>query len=90
MNNHENCHHLLKSLSDYIDGDLEDEICQEIERHVADCEDCRIVIDTLEKTVSLYRDTAEEPIVPSDVRERLYHRLDLDSYLSDANEDSVS
>lgn len=83
MHDHGNCHHLLGSLSDYVDGDLKDEICQEIEQHVADCEDCRIVIDTLEKTVSLYRETADEPVVPSDVRQRLYHRLNLDDFLVD-------
>ena len=83
MKDHENCHHLLGSLSDYVDGDIKDEICQEIEQHVADCEDCRIVIDTLGKTVSLYRATANEPIVPSDVRERLYNRLNLDDFLTE-------
>ena len=83
MENHENCHHLLGSLSDYVDGELKDEICHEIERHVEDCEDCRIVIDTLGKTVSLYRNTADDPVVPSDVRERLYHRLNLDDFISD-------
>jgi predicted anti-sigma-YlaC factor YlaD len=83
MDKHENCHHLLGSLSDYVDGDLKDEICQEIEQHVADCDDCRIVIDTLERTVSLYRETADDPVVPIGVRERLYHRLNLDDFLKD-------
>ena len=36
MDKHENCHHLLGSLSEYVNGDLKDEICQEIERHAAD------------------------------------------------------
>jgi predicted anti-sigma-YlaC factor YlaD len=88
MDKHENCHHLLGSLSDYVDGDIKDEICQEIEQHVADCEDCRIVIDTLERTVSLYRETADDPVVPSDVRKRLYHRLNLDDFLKDSQASS--
>ena len=88
METHENCHHLLGSLSDYVDGDLKDEICQEIERHAADCEKCRIVINTLERTVSLYRETADDPVVPSDVRERLYHRLNLDDYLQEPRSSS--
>ena len=80
---HEDCSYLLGSLSEYVDGTLEEMLCEEIERHVADCEDCRVVIDTLEKTVYLYHASAElePPIVPDDVKERLYKRLDLDDFL---------
>jgi predicted anti-sigma-YlaC factor YlaD len=84
--NHENkdCGYLLGSLSEYVDGTLEEILCEEIERHVADCEDCRVVIDTLEKTVYLYHASAElePPIVPDEVKERLYKRLDLDDFLN--------
>lgn len=80
---HEDCQDLLGSLSEYVDGTLGEQLCKEIERHVAECEDCRIVIDTLEKTVSLYHTSAvlEPPRVPQDVKERLYKRLDLDEFL---------
>jgi anti-sigma factor (TIGR02949 family) len=77
----ENCHDLLASLSEYIDGSLDESLCAEIDRHIADCEDCRIVVDTLRKTIYLYRMTAQDPPVPYEVRERLYHHLDLDPYL---------
>ena len=80
---HQDCSYLLSSLSDFIDGNLEEMLCEEIERHVADCENCRVVIDTLEKTIYLYHTTAEQeqPIVPEDVKERLYKRLDIDEFL---------
>jgi len=80
---HEDCSYLLGSLSEYVDGTLGEQLCEEIERHVADCDDCRVVINTLEKTVYLYQSTAdqEKPIVPEDVKERLYKRLDLDDFL---------
>ena len=80
---HKDCSHLLSSISEYIDGTLEDMLCEEIERHVSDCEDCRVVIDTLGKTVYLYHASAEldPPRVPEDVKERLYKRLDLDDFL---------
>ena len=80
---HEDCSYLLSSLSEYVDGTLGELLCEEIERHVSDCEDCRVVIDTLEKTVYLYHATAElEPSsVPEDVKERLYKRLDLGDFL---------
>ena len=74
------CKYLLGSLSDYIDGDLGEEICAEIERHMAGCENCRIVVD-LRKTVYLYRVTSDQEALPDDVRQRLFHSLDLDDYL---------
>ena len=86
MSTHEHkdhdCSHLLGSLSEYVDGDLGDEICEEIERHVSECEDCRIVIDTLKKTIYLYHETTEPPDIPDEVRSRLFKRLDLDEFIN--------
>jgi len=78
---HENCRHLLDSLSEYVDGVLEETLCAEIERHLADCDNCRIVVDSLRKTVYLYHVTAPPASVPDDVRARLFQRLDLDDFL---------
>jgi anti-sigma factor RsiW len=77
---HESCQDLLESLSDYVDGTLGDELCSELERHLEGCENCRIVVDSLRKTVYLYQVTAMLPSVPEDVRQRLYRRLDLDEF----------
>lgn len=82
MHSHEECRKLLSSLSDYVDGDLQQELCDEIELHMKDCENCRIVIDTLRKTVSLYQTSSEPTVVPDEVRQRLFHRLDLDEFLN--------
>jgi anti-sigma factor RsiW len=76
------CRQLLASLSDYVDGDLEEELCAEIERHMTDCDNCKIVVDTLRKTVSLYRTTSSDTGLPEETRQRLYHRLDLDEFLN--------
>jgi anti-sigma factor (TIGR02949 family) len=83
MSNHHNhnCRNLLTSLSDFVDGNLDDALCEEIERHMADCENCQIVINTLQKTVELYQETAEPPDVPNDVRTRLFKQLDLEEFL---------
>jgi anti-sigma factor (TIGR02949 family) len=79
--NHEECHILLGELSEYIDGELDDTLCKEIEKHMAECDRCRIVIDSLTKTVSLYRTAGEQVTVPDDVRQRLFVRLKLDDYM---------
>lgn len=75
---HRDCKHLLGSLSEYVDGELEGELCAELEHHLAECQDCRIVVDSLHKTISLYNTTGQRVDVPDGVRERLFRRLDLD------------
>ncbi len=77
-----NCSAFLEKLSDYVDGELDKSLCLEIERHIGDCENCRVVVDTLKKTIYLYHETAaQETEIPLDVRERLFHRLNLEDFM---------
>jgi anti-sigma factor RsiW len=78
------CGEMLAELSDYIDGELEARLCAEIEAHMRECPDCRVMVDTLRKTVFLYR-THGRTEMPDDVRGRLYAVLDLEA-LSSASE----
>jgi len=81
-NENSKCRSLLGSLSDYVDGSLGEELCEEIERHVTECQNCHVVVDTLRKTVSLYHESAAEAgEVPGVVRERLFRTLNLDDYI---------
>ncbi len=70
------CQELKAQLSDYIDGDLDERLCKELERHLATCENCRIVVDTLRKTILLYRDYGATPM-PTQAHERLVKALKL-------------
>ncbi len=79
--NHLACKDLLGNLSNYIDGDLNDDLCQDLQRHIAGCENCRVVFDTLTKTVYLYHASAQDVEVPAEVRGRLFETLHLDNYL---------
>ena len=84
MNQHEQalrCDQLLGSLSEYIDGELQVELCAELEQHLEGCENCRIVVNTLRKTVELYHQYAEPGDLPDGVRERLFSKLDLEPYM---------
>jgi anti-sigma factor (TIGR02949 family) len=81
MPHDEKCHHLLESLSEYVDGQLRDDLCLILEQHLAECSNCRIVVDTLRQTVYLYHTSAQSAEVPSDVRERLFRKLDLGDFL---------
>jgi anti-sigma factor (TIGR02949 family) len=72
------CKTLLGSLSDFIDGELDDEMCQELQRHMAGCENCRVVLDTMTRTIYLYQTSEAETKLPEDVRGRLFNTLNLD------------
>ncbi|PKO20588.1 MAG: hypothetical protein CVU38_19330, partial [Chloroflexi bacterium HGW-Chloroflexi-1] len=41
------CSDTLGTLSEYLDGELDEQFCAEIERHMAECGNCRIMVDTL-------------------------------------------
>ncbi|HVP21708.1 MAG TPA: zf-HC2 domain-containing protein [Anaerolineaceae bacterium] len=82
------CQQILGSLSEYIDGELQAELCAEIEAHLKDCNNCRIVVNTLRKTVELYEQTQPQPELPEGVRERLFLKLDLDDFLQKNNKSS--
>jgi anti-sigma factor (TIGR02949 family) len=79
---HINCENLLGSLSEYIDGALSPALCQEIEKHLAGCENCRVVLNTTKRTIDLVHQPQNQTVVPEDVRERLFKRLHLDDYLN--------
>jgi len=76
------CRSLLGLLSDYVDGELSEELCQEIESHTTECQNCRVVVDTLRKTISLYHETAAESAeIPVEIRTKLYKTLNLEDLL---------
>jgi anti-sigma factor (TIGR02949 family) len=76
------CDQVLDSLCEYLDGELHDELCRELERHLTECEDCRVIVDTTKKTIYLVQCSTEaDSPCPDDVRERLFQRLDLDEFL---------
>ena len=71
------CGKMLSALSEYLDGELEKALCAQIEAHMAECSDCKMVVDTLRKTVVLYHQHGQVE-VPLDVKQRLYKVLKLD------------
>lgn len=68
------CEELLKILSDYVDGEIDPSLCKEFERHLEGCDPCKIVVDTVRKTITLYRES-EVYEIPLDFRNRLHALL---------------
>lgn len=75
------CCDLIDSLSDYIDGDLRKELCIELEEHLANCPNCQIVVNTLRKTIELYRKTSEDEHLSDPARRELYARLNIENFI---------
>ena len=69
-----NCKGVIREISNYIDGDLDPVVKQELERHLAHCEDCTMIVDQTRKSIEILCDS--RPIaLPSDVRTRLHTAL---------------
>ncbi len=68
------CEQLLALLNDYIDGDIQPGICAELEQHLASCNPCHVVVDTIKKTITLYK-AGQEYELPAQFRERLHAEL---------------
>ena len=75
------CIDFLQNLSQYIDHETSAQFCAELEQHLMECPDCEVVVDTLERTVALYR-TLPQPEMSDHLRERLFSTLHLEAYLN--------
>jgi len=71
---HFDCNKLKELLPDYLDSELQEQICNELRTHLEECEDCRIYVKTVETTIVLYKHCPERD-VPDEVR------IDLREYL---------
>lgn len=75
-NDLDDCRNILAQLNDYLDGELAESLCRELEHHLAECPDCRTVFDTLSRTMYIYRSLRDEPVdLPNGVEERLIQRI---------------
>jgi len=81
------CRQILTQLNDYVDGALAPDLCVELEAHLASCDNCRVVLDTLNKTIYLVQQLDETSTdLPDDVEQRLFAVLDLVEFLPHTDE----
>jgi anti-sigma factor RsiW len=65
---------MIRYLSDYIDQELDEAIREEARRHLDECDNCRVVLDTTQKTILLYRSECRASI-PITRRGPIFERL---------------
>jgi predicted anti-sigma-YlaC factor YlaD len=56
------CQELLGALNDFVDGETQSALCRALQEHLADCNPCRIVIDNVRQTITLYRTSELMPL----------------------------
>lgn len=66
----ESCQEMFARLSEYIDGELPDDICIRIERHMGDCAPCERFLESLRRTVRLVESDSGDAI-PDEIRREL-------------------
>jgi predicted anti-sigma-YlaC factor YlaD len=69
-----NCRNIVRELSNYLDEALDSTLRASIEKHLENCEDCRVVVDTTKQTIQIFCNSEPAPL-PEDTRQRLRDAL---------------
>jgi RNA polymerase sigma-70 factor (ECF subfamily) len=70
LHDHRHCLELFEKLSEYLDDELDEATCKDIEKHVKECVPCFICLQTLKRTVDLCKQAGDRPI-PRDFSRKL-------------------
>lgn len=65
-----NCKKVQQLLSEYLDEELKDAVCDDIRQHLDDCPDCMVQVDSVKKVIRLYREATDSEC-PVDIQIRL-------------------
>ena len=68
------CKDFLNELSDFLDDAVDQEIRAKIEKHVSECPNCWVILDTTQKTIKVYKGMVPQQI-PTDIHSRLMKAL---------------
>lgn len=64
------CEEVIRRISEYLDGELDPGLAEQLMRHFEHCEDCGLVVNTTRKTIDLYCKAEPAPL-PEEVQKRL-------------------
>jgi anti-sigma factor RsiW len=64
------CKEFLQELTDYLDSTIDVELRLKLERHISECPNCFVILDTTQKTIKVYKGMQAQEI-PQDVHVRL-------------------
>jgi anti-sigma factor (TIGR02949 family) len=64
------CKEFLQELTDYLDSTVDAELRLKLERHISECPNCFVILDTTQKTIKVYKGMQAQEI-PQEVHVRL-------------------
>ncbi|MCL6545671.1 MAG: zf-HC2 domain-containing protein [Bryobacteraceae bacterium] len=68
------CDQFLQELSDYLDEEVREDVRRELEKHMAECPNCWVMVDTTKKTLSIYKKLEPDPL-PEPLKARLMQAI---------------
>ncbi len=68
------CKNLLSELNSYLDDEADPKLREELQRHVNECPNCWVIVDTTKKTLKVYKGM-EAQALPADMENRLMDAL---------------
>jgi anti-sigma factor (TIGR02949 family) len=68
------CMEVCREISNYVDSDVERDLCARMEAHFKACAHCKAILDGTQNIVKLVADGIEYP-VPEGFSKRLYNKI---------------
>jgi anti-sigma factor (TIGR02949 family) len=68
------CDAVLQELGNYLDDEMAAELRAALERHLAQCTTCRVIVDTTRRTIRIVTESRSFE-VPDDIAERIIDRI---------------
>lgn len=69
------CKQFLQELNDYLDPSTDPATKCHLEKHVSECPNCFVLVDTTKKTLQIYKGI-EPQTIPDNVKARLWKALE--------------
>ena len=69
------CKQFLTELNDYLDPSVDPVTKVHLEKHVSECPNCFVIVDTTRKTLQVYRGL-EPKEIPEEVKTKLWKALE--------------
>lgn len=78
MSSHEHSHLHEKTfheICNYLCGDLDSPFCKEVRDHLDSCPECKLYLDSIKKTVYLFRENEETLKTPPKCKKAILNKL---------------
>ena len=69
------CKEFMQEISDFLDEDVDQELRSKLDKHIAECPNCFVILDTTKRTIQVYKGLDPQPI-PEDIHNRLMNAID--------------